>query len=274
MKKRMLAGILVIAIFGTVLAGCGKKSEKAQESGDTTVESLEKNEPENETQPEDEKEAEVSTEKGGDWFEEKGLTITPQGDFPLSYPVYERSEADYSVDMDNILGTENVMGNVVITEKVEDGYKKVEFLVSYDRSPLVDKYIDFSSGFIPFEGLELFCFDRYTGTFFVLADNLFEVENGKEELGENEVRARNYVAVYDEDTNEFISNMQGITIICPPDYDGAILGIANVSSENWELCRSLHASDIASAGGTTIGTGADVSQILQSDCLFFSLTDK
>ena len=100
MKKRILAGILVIAMTGAILSGCGKQTAEQPEDENIAAETEgEEEKPENspaqpESQIEDtvegteedtEEGTEVSAPKEGGWFEEQGLTMTPLGDFTSSY---------------------------------------------------------------------------------------------------------------------------------------------------------------------------------------------
>ena len=101
MKKKILAGMLAAAVTGMLLSGCGKKSEVQpglgkealqEETGNEALQEETGNEAlQEETGKEalqEETENEAGLKEETDWFSEKGLAVTPQGDFAFTYSVH------------------------------------------------------------------------------------------------------------------------------------------------------------------------------------------
>ena len=128
MKKKILAGMLAAAVTGMLLSGCGKKSEVQPRLGNEALQ--------------EETENEAGLKEETDWFSEKGLAVTPQGDFAFTYSVHgTENYQSMSWPGDFVIqGKENTTGSVTITENLVDDHKEVVFQFKYDESGLERYY--------------------------------------------------------------------------------------------------------------------------------------
>lgn len=155
------------------------------------------------------------------WFDSKGLTITPQGEFTYT---------TMSVDIDdNDVETFEVPSKVVITETtegVEEGYKKVVAVFNEDVMDCPEySYWNYISAF-----------DRYTGTSFEFDPETVYTETEDEVLNEGFVTIGKGEESYNislsiEGVNEFPDMEETITVTCPIDYDGVVFQIGYCDSE-------------------------------------------
>ncbi len=163
------------------------------------------------------------------WFDEQGLTVTPQGEFNFrtqwnhwldGYPESSRHKAGDEVEITaNASVTET-------TEGVESGYKKLVGTFEYDWAKFFYSYtpiVSYDPGLGSIKpSVWISAFDRYTGTSFEPGDVVIPIEyNGTT----YDVKAAfNWDADYDYDIGKMLVTGT-ITITCPADYDGAVFEI-------------------------------------------------
>lgn len=168
------------------------------------------------------------TQTSGSWFEDMGLTITPQGDFSYASKVwYSANGSEY------ILGYYDALINIAITETtngVADGYKEVRLEQTLDRSNCSEYAQEYGT---VSTWNKILVLDRYTG-------NLFEFENWDEDVGTMEVgetsaseKFRTFtngngtytVTINFQRRNENYIVYDTVTVTCPADYDGLVFAI-------------------------------------------------
>lgn len=270
MNKKIVAGIFIIAVAGAMLFGCGKKTADQPKEESTALETgREEKEAGNEpaqasNQTEDiEKEAKASVLKEGGWFEDQGLTITPQGDYTSSIALYD--------DTGTLLKTVDAVSNVEIinvSEAVgynEYDYKKIVFLVEYEdiRNQVLEESQE-TGIWQDHNRPTVFCFDRNTGTAFSVADA--SVPGFEEEFKE---KGLNGEAVY-----TVVSGVEETTVIlyCPLDYEGAVFGVQDCLEEDSQMLSEF--SEKVLNADRTIGKGPEIGPLLHDDCVFFSMTNE
>ena len=222
MQKKFLALFLTLCLLTAMTTGCGGNS--APQSSPASEPSSVADAPSSQETPEppaEEPEPEPEPEPVKTWFEEKGLVITPQGDFGF-LTAAGSSERE-------ILGTFMVQANVVITETtdgVEPGYKKVTAVFTQNNDGSLN--IPGAVGSWSSSG----AFDRYTGP--LLLDYDPEDEEKAEFLHPHEldpeekfitivIGENSYDLSYSEDQLQSLPvAIKEYTVICPEDYDGIV----------------------------------------------------
>ncbi len=153
------------------------------------------------------------------WFDEKGLKITPQGDFTFD-TVLMSSDGRVLIDINTFEKEKiDVPSNVTITETTEgaeEGYKKVTAVFNCDYSAGAGKICYAWSS----------AFDRYSGVSFeVDPDTTY---GNATEPGVVQIKYKG--EVYDV-RMEYDAQQNGntdtytVTVICPEDYDGTVFDI-------------------------------------------------
>ena len=228
--------VLASATACFALAGCSSdngnvaeteiaeaETDEEAETAEETVEATEEPTPEPTATPTPEPEPET-------WFEEQGLSVTPQGEFKLQTQWNYWGGPDYQESASKKPGDEvTITVNSTVTETtdgVEDGYKKVVAEFEYDWSKFFFSYepiLSYDPGLGSVKpSVWISAFDRYTGTSFEPGDVdvPFEYEgttydaNCTFEWGED----------YDYDEGRLI-NTCTVTVVCPVDYDGTVFDI-------------------------------------------------
>ena len=241
MKKKLL--IISVALSASLVMGCGIAS--VQKTAEGTVKIEEETIPEPTAEPTPEPTAEPIPEPTPEptaeptpeptpatWFDEKGLTITPQGDFTFQTMAVKGSSDLYEFD---------VTANVSITEStegVEEGYKTVTAVFS-ENMGTEENFLYWHSAF-----------DRYTGTSFEF-DNTALYGNGVREGAIPIEYDGNTYDVSIEFSVEY--NMPDavhkLVITCPVDYEGTVFqcGYADRETEQAnleiDLSERLHTAD-------------------------------
>lgn len=173
------------------------------------------------------------------WFEEQGLTITPQGDFTFKtqwncwldgYPESTRHKHGDEVEIDaNATVTET-------TEGVEDGYKKVIATFEYDWSKYFFSYepiISYDPGLGSVKpSTWISAFDRYTGTSFEPGDVVIPIEYDGNTYDVSCTFEWNQD--YDYDAGKLLVSCS-VIVTCPVDYDGTVFEIGCGSKYDHEL---------------------------------------
>ncbi len=316
MKKKILAGMLAAAVTGMLLSGCGKKSEVQPGLGnealqeETGKEALQEETGKEALQEETENEAGLKEET--DWFSEKGLAVTPQGDFAFTYSVHgTENYQSMSWPGDFVIqGKENTTGSVTITENLVDDHKEVVFQFKYDESGLERYYDELPAdvedpyGQMRQSAFSWLCFDRDTGYRLscgagqaglvvggtsVPWDAIRSVEGGCLEYlgnmydlwGEDEYvkEAVFYTASLEKQGTERILEL---TVYCPADYDGAVFGVRDWAQETGQAVEMIEGFDYDRGVRPTQGEVSSLERmsdypvdgLVDEEYLFFTLTNE
>ncbi|MCI8390178.1 MAG: hypothetical protein HFI35_05675 [Roseburia sp.] len=325
MKKKILAGMLAAAVTGMLLSGCGKKSEVQpglgkealqEETGNEALQEETGNEAlQEETGKEalqEETENEAGLKEETDWFSEKGLAVTPQGDFAFTYSVHGTENyqsmswpGDFAIQ-----GKESTTGSVTITENLVDDHKEVVFQFKYDESGLERYYDELPAdvedpyGQMRQSAFSWLCFDRDTGYRLscgagqaglvvggtsVPWDAIRSVEGGCLEYlgnmydlwGEDEYlkEAVFYTASLEKQGTERILEL---TVYCPADYDGAVFGVRDWAQETGQAVEMIEGFDYDRGVRPTHGEVSSLERmsdypvdgLIDEEYLFFTLTNE
>lgn len=240
MRRKGLIKLLMTALVGAMLLGCGKQAERTdsenvvlveEESEALVEEEVEPEEPEQVEEPVEEPEPEPEPEPA-DWLEAHDITITPQGDCQVTLWTGESDQVTFVSDVDFPV-------NVAISETTEgadEGFKKVTAVFAIDLSNwnwASPCWKDWASAF-----------DRYTGTSFEFDSSGTITNVGEHAVKEGYVTIQNGDEYYDVSI-EFAYDAQEsidyttITINCPVDYDGAVFQIGYASPEQEEQTQQI-----------------------------------
>lgn len=219
MRKTLLSAMLILSVCA--ITGCGNKAEKTAE-GTVKVEKVEESavveaptptpepevkeaEPTPEATPEPTPEPEPPT-----WLEEKGLTISPQGDFTYQTMTYDANYQDQrEIDIPSTVSI------IETTEEVDEGYKRV-IASFHDDVSHINRY---KEGFLAIHG----AFDRYTGIEFDIDSELMYDQGFEKGVIPIDYDGRKYdVSVEFAFISDDVSADYTITVSCPEDYDGAV----------------------------------------------------
>ncbi len=242
MKKSVMAKLLSLALASAMvfsLAACSDSGKKDKDSDDDEIEEVEDEDEDEDEEEEEEEEEEkdptptpeptpTPTPVPASFFEEQGLTITPQGDYDLD------TEWMYDEE-DGKSGDTTVPISVEIretTDGVEPGYKMI---VADFRIDFTDKYFydygDFYAyppeGVTNFPSVWVSVFDRYTGVSFEPGDVVIPVEVDGVTYDVTCSFEWNAVAIYEGDVEA--ADYCTVTVICPEDYDGTVFYIGHGS---------------------------------------------
>lgn len=244
MQKKFLALFLSLCLLAAMTTGCGGNSApQASRSDDTATiggdqssqggQSSEETPSSQETSEPPAEEPEPEPEPVKTWFEEQGLTITPQGDFTyLTGAININGEK---------VGAYEVKANAVITETtdgVEPGYKKVSIVCTNDIGGYVN--VPNAIGYYIWRT----AFDRYTGIAFEFDSSTSYTDFGETSQKEGFITIVNGDESYDvsiafEWTNNNPIMIGTTTVTCPVDYDGVVFQVgysdAKLVDENSQI---------------------------------------
>lgn len=250
MKKNLILGLIVLAVVGGVLTGCGNEKDvtKVDDTQAVVTEStqaaLEKDlEPAVPETTEEVTEAPTEEVKA-DFLTENGLTITPNGSMTIQVAKYGSDEL---TDLAVTTSVETVASS-------EDGYSDTTFTV------VADKNLD-NSGV----SYNISAFDRYTGT-------SYESELTTALIGGGS--SHNDVCVFDVDGQQYDcstdvkqnGNTVTVTVHHPTSYDGVVFLIGKLTATQ---NNAYSAVDFSKAF-----TVMDYKDIFVDGQYFFTATDK
>ncbi len=157
----------------------------------------------------------ISNVSYGEWFENAGLKITPQGEYK-----YHTMANDGTNDVSEI----EVPGTVIIeetTDGVDDGYKNVIATFFFDITNAKDNGGNEYSAFA--------AFDRYTGYSFWVDQDYIDSQTDETDLKDGFFRLYDRDAYYDikaefdnEGADDYNICSYKITVTCPIWYDGTV----------------------------------------------------
>jgi len=249
MKKIIATFIAGSMIFG--LTACDKK-EWTKAIADTTAETTDQTPvTENTTESATDTTAVTTTEESTEetypptWFEEQGLTITPQGNFTLKTELFN-VHGEHICDIE-VPSTATITET---TEGVEDGYKKVIAVFTNDYSAIDAQYgntyngsiaITDSDGFedIINHGTGTMAFDRYSGASFEnnssapAGDSHGGAMISVEYEGKTYELTFNFEYTYEYDNDNCIGTST-YTVVCPVEYDGVVFQQGYLSYDLWQ----------------------------------------
>ena len=234
--------ILSLAVASAMVFSCAACSDSGKKDKDADEDEIEASEEEEE---EEEDEDPTPTPEPtatptptpeptpATFFEEQGLTITPQVEYDLD------TEWLYT-DNDTQNGPTTVPFTVEIketTEGCDEGYKMIvaEFGIDYSSKYFYD-YGDFFA--YPPEGITnhpsswISAFDRYTGVSFEPGDNTVLVEYEGKTYDVTCTFDWNIVGDYD---NGVAADYCTVTVTCPVDYDGTVFYIGHGSGGDSQI---------------------------------------
>lgn len=248
MKKKLILGLIAVAVVGCALTGCGKKKEvtKVNESqavvSESTESALDKDlEPATEVPTETEAPTE---EVKADFLTENGLTVTPNGSMTIPVAKYGSDElTDLAVNT-----------SVATVASSEEGYSDTTFTVT------ADKNLD-NSGI----SYNISAFDRYTGT-------SYESKLTTALLGGG--ASHDNVCVLDIDGTQYDCSMDAkqngntvtLTVHHPSNYDGVVFLLGKLTATQTD---AYNAVDFNNAF-----TVADHADVFIDGQYFFTATDK
>lgn len=232
MKNKTISTVLAVAMLFSLAACSDTSSKSSEDETDAVIETSEVEE-ESETTTEEAtttteevttttEEVTTTTEETttepepNSWFDSKGLTITPQGDFDFL------TEFQYSTHMDYDV---NFKSNVTVTEttdNVEEGYKMVQASFTIDFSDYYS-YADIKLEVDDRPSSWISAFDRYTGISFEPGDVDIPIEYNGENI--NVYCTFDWSHDYDGKAVDYCV----VTVFCPIDYDGAVFYIGHGS---------------------------------------------
>jgi hypothetical protein len=245
MKKSVMTKILSLAVASAMVFSCAACSDSGKKDKDADEDEIEASEEEEEEEEEEEDEDPTPTPEPtatptptpeptpATFFEEQGLTITPQGEYDLD------TEWLYT-DNDTQNGPTTVPFTVEIketTEGCDEGYKMIvaDFGIDYSSKYFYD-YGDFFA--YPPEGITnhpsswISAFDRYTGVSFEPGDNTVLVEYEGKTYDVTCTFDWNIVGDYD---NGVAADYCTVTVTCPVDYDGTVFYIGHGSGGDSQI---------------------------------------
>lgn len=250
MKKKLILGLIAVAVVGCVLTGCGKKKEvtKVNESqavvSESTESALDKDlEPATETPTEVETEAPTEEVKA-DFLTENGLTVTPNGSMTIPVAKYGSDElTDLAVNT-----------SVATVASSEEGYSDTTFTVT------ADKNLD-NSGV----SYNISAFDRYTGT-------SYESKLTTALLGGG--ASHDNVCVLDVDGTQYDCSMDAkqngntvtLTVHHPSNYDGVVFLLGKLTATQTDAYNAVDFNNTF--------TVADHADVFIDGQYFFTATDK
>lgn len=215
MKKKFVTGLLMCAIVGTMLTGCGDNKEvtKVDESTVVITEITESTEESTETEEvTDQLESETETveaeteEVAEDFLSKNGITITPQGSMTMLLTPSTAPDTDDVEEMD----ADVYVATIILDE---EGRAVTEAKFDVTMNSALSYWVT--------------AFDRYTGTCF---------ESGLQSFETNENATRHDdVCVIDVDGKQYDCSLevtQGghdsvsevtVKVYHPSDYDGVVI---------------------------------------------------
>lgn len=248
MKKKLILGLITVAVVGCALTGCGKKKEvtKVNESqavvSESTESALNKDlEPVTETPTETEAPTE---EVKADFLTENGLTVTPNGSMTIPVAKYGSDElTDLAVNT-----------SVATVASSEEGYSDTTFTVT------ADKNLD-NSGV----SYNISAFDRYTGT-------SYESKLTTALLGGG--ASHDNVCVLDVDGTQYDCSMDAkqngntvtLTVHHPSNYDGVVFLLGKLTATQTDAYNAVDFNNTF--------TVADHADVFIDGQYFFTATDK
>lgn len=219
MKKKLVTGLLMCAMVGTMLTGCGDNKEvvKVDESTAVITETTEASEEPTEevTDPIDAPlesetetvEAETEEDAAEDFLSKNGLVVTPQGSMTMLLTPSQAPDTDDVEEMDAVV-------SVVTTESDEEGYSDTTATFEVTINSALSYWVS--------------AFDRYTGTC---------LESGLQPFETNETATQHSnVCVIDVDGTQYDCGMTAsqdnknngavsvvtVTVHHPSAYDGVV----------------------------------------------------
>lgn len=249
MKNRVLV-LLVSLMALTLLAGCGGKKAEMVDSGTVVLEDdTQEEETQEEVEPEQVEEPVVEPEpepEPVEWIEDHGLTISPQGEYQVTYASVDVGTEPYTFVSD--FDATMTVTITETTEGVEEGFKKVTALIVTDLSNITPGLAMIYSAS---------AFDRYTGISFDYNEDgdatLLETAAGESVTEESYITIQygdeSYaVSMEQTDDNQYPLVYFTRSVICPVDYEGTVFYVAYLSLEAVELneqidCSELHTLD-------------------------------
>lgn len=248
MKKKLILGLIAVAVVGCALTGCGKKKEvtKVNESqavvSESTESALDKDlEPVTETPTETEAPTE---EVKADFLTENGLIVTPNGSMTIPVAKYGSDElTDLAVNT-----------SVATVASSEEGYSDTTFTVT------ADKNLD-NSGV----SYNISAFDRYTGT-------SYESKLTTALLGGG--ASHDNVCVLDVDGTQYDCSMNAkqsgntvtLTVHHPSNYDGVVFLLGKLTATQTDTYNAVDFNNTF--------TVADHADVFIDGQYFFTATDK
>lgn len=248
MKKKLILGLIAVAVVGCALTGCGKKKEvtKVNESqavvSESTESALDKDlEPATEAPTETEA---PTKEVKADFLTENGLTVTPNGSMTIPVAKYGSDElTDLAVNT-----------SVATVASSEEGYSDTTFTVT------ADKNLD-NSGV----SYNISAFDRYTGT-------SYESKLTTALLGGG--ASHDNVCVLDVDGTQYDCSMDAkqngntvtLTVHHPSNYDGVVFLLGKLTATQTDAYNAVDFNNTF--------TVADHADVFIDGQYFFTATDK
>ena len=254
MKKKLILGLIAVAVVGCALTGCGKKKEvtKVNESqavvSESTESALDKDlEPATETPTETEAPTE---EVKADFLTENGLTVTPNGSMTIPLAV---KDTDDMIDVPVTTSVETVASS-------EDGYSDTTLKVDIDAKAAAGQYYT----------CNVSAFDRYTGTSYESKPTSLGTNNGS--MHENvvvvDVDGTKYDCALTADMNMDSNYVQHVTVTVhhPSDYNGVVFIFGGQTATQNTAYNAIDTSKTF--------TIADYSDVFIDGQYFFTATDK